>query len=108
MQIPVYDKKHRRISVETFKPNLNIHGPAYLNEGGNMGLCRVSSGKYTGCLAVLYQSDVHPSSSYGEILSDNEGWELCRSRGKVHLIDQLRIEFNVGILGVDDDEDEDV
>jgi len=103
MQIPVYDKTNHIVSVENFKPNLNIRGPSYVNEGGNMGICRVSRGKYEGCLAVLYQSDVHPSCNHGEIISDNEAFELCQNRGKIHLIDQLRIQWNVGIIGVDDD-----
>lgn len=103
MQIPVYDNKNRIVSVEDFKPNLNIRGPDYLNEGGNMGLCRVSKGKYKNSLAILYQSEVHPSCNHGELISDHEAWELCYNRGKVHLIDKLHIEYNLGFIGGYDD-----
>lgn len=104
MQIPVYDEHNNIVSVETFHANLNIrNAPAYLNENCNMGLVRISTGKYKGYLAVLYQDNWHPSCNHGTIISDNEGFELCQNRGKVHLIDKLNIEYNVGIVEVDDD-----
>ena len=52
MEIPVYDKKNKIIAVEQFKPNLNHwKKPSYMNEGGNLGLVRVTSGEHEGCLA---------------------------------------------------------
>lgn len=99
MKIPVY-AGNEIVSVEEFKPNLNIgHSPSYVNEGGNLGLCRVSSGRYEGCLALLYQDDWYPSCNRGKLISDHDAWELCHSRGKVHLIEQLHIDWNVGIIG---------
>jgi hypothetical protein len=99
MQIPVYDSQRHIIAVEEFEPNLNIKNvPNYLNEGGNMGLTRIKKGKYRGVLAILYENEIHPSSNFGELISDHDAWELCQSRGKVHLIEQLRIEWNQGII----------
>ena len=99
VEIPVYDKHHNIIAVEQFKPNLNHwKKPSYMNEGGNLGLVRVTSGEHEGCLALLYQDDWYPSVNHGELISDHDAWELCQSRGKVHLIEQLRIEWNRGII----------
>lgn len=103
MQIPVYDKKNKIIAVEKFTPNLNIHGPSYINECCNMGLVRITKGKYKGSLAILYQDYWHPSTNHGTIISDNEAFEICQNRGKIHLIDKLQIQWNIGITGGDDE-----
>lgn len=104
MQIPVYNKNHVIVSVEEFKPNLNLHQvPSYLNESCNMGLVRISKGPYKNCLAVLYEHPFYPSCNRGEIISDNEAFEICQNRGKVHLIDQYKIQWNLGIIGVGDE-----
>jgi len=101
MQIPVYDNHNKIISVEEFKPNLNIRGPAYINEGCNMGICRITQGEYKGCLALLYQDMIHPSCNHGELISDNDAWELCKNRGKMHLIQEYNIEWNLGFVEVE-------
>ena len=98
MKIPVI-VDNRIVSVEEFNPNLNLwKKPSYCNEGGNLGLVRVSQGKYKGCLALLYQDEWYPSCNHGELISDHDAWELCQNRGKVHLIEQLGIEWNCGII----------
>ena len=99
MQIPIYNSQHEIIHVEKMINNLNIRdAPEYLNEGGNMGLTRIKEGKYNGVLAVLYENEKCPSSSYGELISDHDAWELCYNRGKVSLIEEFDIDWNNGIL----------
>ncbi len=96
--VPIYNKHHEIIQVVEHSKNLNIQGPSYINEGGNMGLIRITEGKYKGCLAILYQYPLHPSCNRGELISDHDAWEICQNRGKISLIHSLNIEWNRGIM----------
>lgn len=85
--IPLYDKKHHIIATYTFKENLNVRGPRYLNEGANMGLIRDKQGN----LVLMYQHEEFPSSDHAEYISEEEAYELCLNRGKQCLVEELRI-----------------
>ena len=99
MQIPVYDNNYEIIAVENFKNNLDIiDAPSYTNEGCSMGLTRISKGEYKGYLALLYENEIHPNSSHGELISDHDAWELCYKRGKISLIEEFDIDWNVGLM----------
>ena len=100
VEIPVYDKNNREVCVVEFTPNLNQNRkPSYVNEGGNLGLVRITEEcEHKGCLALLYQDDWYPSCNRGELISDHDAWVLCQMRGKVHLREKLGIEWNRGII----------
>ena len=99
MQIPVFDNNYKIIAVENFKNNLDINdAPSYTNEGCSMGLTRITKGEYKGVLALLYENEIHPNSSHGELISDHDAWELCYKRGKISLIEEFDIDWNNGIL----------
>lgn len=83
----ITNKQGKIISVVPFTPNLNINGPRYLNEGGDMGLTRDHNGK----LVLMYHYTEHPSSDKGEYISEEEAYEICYNRGKQHLIERLHI-----------------
>ena len=98
MQIPVY-RDGKIIACPNFTPNLDlISAPSYLNESCSMGLVRLSNAKdpmYEGLLAVLYMHEFYPSQNRGELISENDAWVLCQNRGKVELIQQLGITYEV-------------
>lgn len=88
IKIPVYDTRELHIlDVVNFIPNLNVRGPRYNNEGCNMGLCRSKNGK----LIVMYQHEEFPSCDKAFYISEEEGYELCLSRGKQYLVEKLEI-----------------
>lgn len=86
--IPLYDTKGHIKETYTFKENLNIHGPRYLNEGANMGLIRDKKGR----LILMYQHEEFPSSDHAEVLSEEEAYELCLNHGKQCLAEKLKLE----------------
>jgi len=85
--IPVYDKRNHIIATYTFKPNLNVRGPRYLNEGANMGLIRDKTGK----LVLMYQHEEFPSCDRAEYITETEAYEICLNRGKQCLVEELHI-----------------
>lgn len=85
--IPLYDNRGHIKQTYTFKENLNIYGPRYLNEGANMGLIRDKKGR----LILMYQHEEFPSSDHAEVVSEEEAYELCLNRGKQHLVEELHL-----------------
>lgn len=85
--IPVYKRNREILGTYTFKQNLNVRGPRYLNEGCNMGLIRDTQGN----LVLMYQHEEFPSSDFAEYVSEDEAYELCLNRGKQCLVEELHL-----------------
>ena len=88
--VAVTNKQGKILEVLPFKANLNLRGPRYLNEGGDMGLTRNKEGR----LVLMYHYTEFPSRDKGEYISEEEAYEICYNRGKQHLIEQLQIKPN--------------
>ena len=91
IKLPVIENNKTLMYVD-FKPNLNLSGvPAYVNEGGAIGLKRIHKGKYKGKLVFMYRDLYFPSSSFANFIDEEEAYDLCFQRGKFELINRLKI-----------------
>lgn len=88
--VAVTNKQGKILEIVPFTPNLNLQGPRYLNEGGDMGLARNKEGR----LVLMYHYTEFPSCNKGEYISEEEAYEICYNRGKQHVIEQLQIKPN--------------
>lgn len=70
------------------------NAPSYENEGAHMGIERIEEGRYKGRLAVIYYNEAWTSSSFAEIVSEVEAYDLCFERGKFNVIEKLEINPN--------------
>lgn len=92
-------KQKNRITGKTeiigkvkFEDNLTLQGePAYMNEGGEIGLVRGEKGRLRKKLVFMYKDNFYPSSSFAFVISEDEAYEICRIRGRYSVIDKLDI-----------------
>lgn len=92
--IPIISN-NKTVTTVKFEPNLNCNNkPSYLNEGGNIGLCRIQKGRYRNRLVIMYEDEFYPSCNHGEFITENDAYNLCISRGKNMVIKKLNINPN--------------
>ncbi len=92
MFIPVYNKNNKKIGQTIFIDNLTFDNkPSYCNESGRLGLVRVREGKYKNKLILLYYDEYFSSCSRGDFISEDEAYDICLSRGRLNLTEELNI-----------------
>lgn len=83
------------VDTISFEPNLNLIGvPSYLNESCNMGLKRISDGKYKNKIVLMFEDEFHPKTNHAEFISEEKAYELCVNRGKYEIIKKYNIKPN--------------
>ena len=86
MIVPVLDQKGRKTGEYVqLVSNLTSSGPAYMNDGGELGLTRTRSG----VLVLVYSNMAFMGSSFAEEISEADAYQLCMKNQHTSLIDEL-------------------
>ena len=88
MLIPVLSEGRYVMDYIECTTNLTSHStPAYMNEGGELGLARTDDD----VLVIIYSNEYCPGSSFAEKITENDAYQLCMEKNHVELIDELDI-----------------
>lgn len=86
------------IDTVTFEDNLTDYtAPPYVNYNGQMGLTRLSEGKHSGELVIMYFFEDTQEYSYAEFISDREAFRECAKRNKLDLAHSLDLKLVEGV-----------
>ena len=102
-RIPIFDDSLEIVALVDFVDNLTSHNaPAYVNEGCLLGLRRLTEGRYTGRLVLMFYNEIHPSCSHAMFIDEYDAFKICLAHGRTGLAGDLDIKYELEPEQVDD------